>query len=155
MYLILFGLWLVFNGKWTAEIALLGAVVCAAVYWFTCRFIGLSPKKELAYIRKAPKAFAYLWVLLREIFKANWQVLRLIWSPRLEVEPELHTFRTRLKTDMGKAVLANSITLTPGTITVHVREDLFMVHCLDKDMAEGLENSEFEKRVLELEAKEG
>lgn len=153
MYLILFGLWLVFNGKWTAEIALLGLVVCAAVYWFTCRFIGLSPKKELEYVRNAPKAFSYLWLLIKEIFKANWQVLRLIWSPRLEVEPELHTFHTRLKTDMGKTVLANSITLTPGTITVHVREDLFMVHCLDREMAEGLEDSVFEQRAEELEAK--
>ena len=153
MYLILFGLWLIFNAQWTVEIALVGLAVCAAIYWFTCRFIGLSPKKEWEYVRKAPQAAAYLWLLLKEIFKANWQVLRLIWSPRLEVEPELHTFHTSLKTDMGKAVLANSITLTPGTITVHVRKDLFMVHCLDKDMAEGLENSEFERRCEKLEGK--
>ena len=92
-------------------------------------------------------------LLLREIVKANWQVLRLIWSPRLEVEPELHTFHTKVKSDFGKAILANSITLTPGTITVHVRDDLFMVHCLDRELAEVLEDSEFEKRLEKMEAK--
>ena len=153
MFLILFGLWVVFNGKWTTEIALLGVAVSGLIYAFTCAFIGLSPKKELRYLRNAGRGIAYLWLLLREIFKANWQVLRLIWSPRLEVEPELHNFRTKVKSDFGKAILANSITLTPGTITVHVRDDLFMVHCLDRELAEGLEDSEFEKRLETMEAK--
>ena len=153
MFLILFGLWVVFNGKWTTEIALLGVAVSGLIYAFTCAFIGLSPKKELRYLRNAGRGIAYLWLLLREIFKANWQVLRLIWSPRLEVEPELHTFRTKVKSDFGKAILANSITLTPGTITVHVRDDLFMVHCLDRELADGLEDSEFEQRLEKMEAK--
>ena len=153
MFLILFGLWVVFNGKWTTEIDLLGIAVSGLIYAFTCAFIGLSPRKELHYLRNAGRGIAYLWLLLREIFKANWQVLRLIWSPRLEVEPELHTFHTKVKSDFGKAILANSITLTPGTITVHVRDDLFMVHCLDRELAEGLEDSEFEKRLEKMEAK--
>ena len=153
MFLILFGLWVVFNGKWTTEIALLGIAVSGLIYAFTCAFIGLSPRKELHYLRNAGRGMAYLWLLLREIFKANWQVLRLIWSPRLEVEPELHTFHTKVKSDFGKAILANSITLTPGTITVHVRDDLFMVHCLDRELAEGLEDSEFEQRLEKMEAK--
>lgn len=153
MFLILFGLWVIFNGKWTTEIALLGVAVSGLIYAFTCAFIGLSPRKELRYLRNAGRGLAYLWLLLREIFKANWQVLRLIWSPRMEVEPELHTFRTRVKSDFGKAILANSITLTPGTITVHVRDDLFMVHCLDRELADGLEDSEFEQRLEKMEAK--
>lgn len=153
MFLILFGLWVVFNGKWTTEIALLGVAVSGLIYAFTCAFIGLSPRKELRYLRNAGRGLAYLWLLLREIFKANWQVLRLIWSPRMEVEPELHTFHTRVKSDFGKAILANSITLTPGTITVHVRDDLFMVHCLDRELADGLEDSEFEQRLEKMEAK--
>lgn len=151
MYLILFGLWILFNGRWTVEVALTGVVVSAAIYAFTCKFIGLSPRQELRCLKKVPAAFAYLWFLLREIIKANWQVLRLIYSPRLEVEPKLCTFHTKLRTGMGKTILANSITLTPGTITVHVRDDLFMVHCLDQEMSEGLENSAFEERIEKME----
>ena len=51
----------------------------------------------------------------------------------------------------GKAMLANSITLTPGTITVDTRDDRFLVHCLDKDFGDGLENSAMEKRILNVE----
>lgn len=151
MFLILFGLWILFNGRWTAEVALTGIVVSAAIYAFTCKYIGLSPRRELRSVKKAPAALAYLWFLLREIIKANWQVLRLIYSPRLEVEPKLCTFHTRLRSEMGKTILANSITLTPGTITVHVRDDLFMVHCLDTELGEGLENSAFEERIEKME----
>ena len=154
MFFILWGLWIVFNGKCTLEIALLGAFISALIYAFTCKYIGLSPRRELLYVRRAGKAVVYLWVLLVDILKANWQVLRLIWSPRLEVEPERRSFHTRLKTDMGKTILANSITLTPGTITVHVKDDLLLVHCLDREMGEGLENSDFEKRAAKLEARE-
>ena len=151
MFLILFGLWVVFNGKWTTEIALLGVAVSGLIYAFTCAFIGLSPRKELHYLRNAGRGIAYLWLLLRDIFKANWQVLRLIWSPRLEVEPELHTFHTKVKSDFGKAILANSITLTPGTITADQTGDRFLVHCLDSDFAEGLADSEMEKRIQRIE----
>lgn len=151
MYLLYFCLWIIFNGRWTTEIALTGLVVAAAIYAFSCKFAGVNPKAEWRMLRKVPGAAAYAWFLLKEIFKANVQVLKLIYSPRLEVEPELHTFHTRLKTDGSKVMLANSITLTPGTITVHVSDDLFLVHCLDETMAEGLENSEFEKKLLKLE----
>ncbi|MBQ9195912.1 MAG: Na+/H+ antiporter subunit E [Clostridia bacterium] len=153
MFCILFGLWIVFNGKWTAEIALLGLALCALIYAFTCKYIGLTPKQEWRYIRRAGHAIAYLGFLLAEIFRANMQVLRLIWSPRLVPEPMLRSFRTGLRSEFGKAILANSITLTPGTITVHVRDDLFLVHCLDESMAEGLENSSFEQRIQKMEGK--
>ena len=151
MYLLYFFLWVIFNGRWTTEIALTGLVIAAAVYWFTCRFIGWSPKKEWQLVRKLPRGLAYGWFLLVEIVKANVQVLQLVYSPRLEVEPELRSFRTKLKGDAARVALANSITLTPGTVTVHVKDDLFLVHSLDKSMAEGLENSEFEQKLLKLE----
>lgn len=151
MFCILFGLWIIFNGKWTAEIALLGLAVCALIYGFTCKYIGLTPRQEWRYLRKAGNAMAYLGFLLAEIVKANLQVLRLVWSPRLTAEPELHSFHTKIQSEFGKTILANSITLTPGTITVHVRDDLFLVHCLDDEMAEGLENSAFERKILKME----
>lgn len=151
MYILFFALWVIFNGRWTTEIALIGLVVAGLVYAFTCKFIGLSPKKEWQALRKLPRALAYAGFVVKEIFKANMQVLRFIYSPRLVVEPQLRDFRTRLKTDGGKVALANSITLTPGTITVNVKEDAYLVHCLDSSMAEGLEDSEFERKLLKME----
>ena len=151
MFCILFGLWIVFNGKFTLEIALTGIPVCGLIYAFTCKYIGLSPRQEQRWMRRAGKAFSYLGFLAGEIAKAGLGVLRLIWSPRMEPEPELISFRTRIKSEFGKAILANSITLTPGTVTVHTREDLVMVHCLDQDMARGLENRAFERRIRSME----
>ena len=151
MYVVYFFLWVIFNGQWTGEIALTGLAVAALVYAFTCKFMGLSPKKEWQALRKVPKALRYAGFVVKEIFKANMQVLHFIYSPRMEAEPQLRDFRTRLKTDGGKVALANSITLTPGTITVNVKEDAYLVHCLDSSMAEGLEDSEFEQKLLEME----
>ena len=151
MFLILFGLWVVFNGKWTTEIALLGVAVSGLIYAFTCAFIGLSPKPELHYLRNAGRGIAYLWLLLREIVKANWQVLRLIWSPRLEVEPELHTFHTKVKSDFGKAILANSITITPGTYTLGIYDSTLMVHALNGDFAAGTPDSGLNRRLMAME----
>ena len=151
MYVVYFFLWVIFNGQWTTEIALIGLVTAAVVYAFTCKFIGLSPRKEWQAIRKIPKALAYAGFVIREIAKANMQVLRFVYSPRLEVEPKLVDFKTSLKTDGAKVALANSITLTPGTITASVKDEVFLVHCLDSSLAEGLEDSEFERKLREME----
>lgn len=151
MYLLYFILWIIFNGQWTTEIALIGLVISALLYGFTYRFVGVTPRQEWRVIKRLPRILAYGGFLLAEIFKANFQVLRFIYSPRMEVEPELRTFHTKLKSEGGKVALANSITLTPGTITVHVKDDLFLVHCLDNTLADGLEDSEFERKLQRLE----
>ena len=68
------------------------------------------------------------------------------------VEPVLIQFDTHFKSDTSKFLLANAITLTPGTITVSVEGDRFTVHCLDKEMAEGIETSVFVQLLEKLEA---
>ena len=87
-------------------------------------------------------------VLLKEIVLANLSVARMILTRRETVEPVLVHVRTALKTDMAKALLANAITLTPGTITVSVTGQRLLVHCLDKTLAQGMEDSEI-ARILE------
>ena len=81
-------------------------------------------------------------------------VLKIIISPELQPEPAIVYFDTDFKTGIAKVFLANSITLTPGTITVSVEENRFCVHCLDKELAEGLEDSVFVELLREMEAKE-
>ena len=81
--------------------------------------------------------------------------MQLILSPKMEVEPKLVRFRTDLKTDLARVILANSITLTPGTITVTLEGDEYLVHCLDKSMAEGMDDSIFVRLLHQLEEKEG
>ena len=81
-------------------------------------------------------------------------VFHMILTQREHMEPVLVTFRTNLKTETARVILANSITLTPGTITVSIDEDELVVHCLDKSLAEGIEDPVFEQRLKEFERKE-
>lgn len=155
MLVVLFLLWLVFNGKVTLEIVLFGIGLSIAVYLFCWRFLEYSPKRELLALRLLPQGIGYFFVLIKEIVFANLSTISLIVSPKYEVEPVLVTFRTELKSDLAKTVLANSITLTPGTITVELTEDEFKIHCLDKDMAEGLADSVFVRLLKKMEETAG
>lgn len=151
MFFLLFAFWLILNGQWTGEIAVIGVVLCGLLYLFLCKFMGYSPRNEWACMRRLPKAIGYFFYLIGEICKSAWATIRLIWSAKEIVQPEVTSFHSKLRTDPGKVILANSITMTPGTITVDVRDDLFLVHCLDETFAEGLEDSEMEKRIANLE----
>lgn len=154
MFFLIFAVWLILNGKITAEICLFGAGIAAALVFFMCRFMDYSLKKELLFFRLFPLFLRYFWVLIKEIVKANVSVLKIILSPELQPEPALVFFDTTLKTGMAKTMLANSITLTPGTITVSVEENRFCVHCLDRELAEGMEDSVFVELLKEMEAME-
>lgn len=149
--LLLWILWIVFNGRLTWEIALIGLAMTGAIYFFCNRFLGYSLKKELLFLKRLPRLIAYYLFLVREIFKANVQVIRILLDFKREVKPCLVLFKAKPRSPWGKAALADSITLTPGTITVDVDENRYTVHCLDKSMAEELTDSAFEKRILDIE----
>lgn len=148
MYFIFFMLWIIFNGQITLEIAVIGLFIAGLIYAFICKFMGWSPKKDLRGVKYISFMVMYLFVLLREILKANVATMRLIFSEKYEREPVLVTFRTRLKSPVLRVLLANSITLTPGTITVSLQDDEYTVHALDKDLADGIEDCVF-VRMLE------
>lgn len=151
MFLLFFFVWIVFNGKITAEIVWLGLVVAAFVFWFICKFMDFSIRKEKLVYKKLVSFGAYVCLLIKEIISANMTMFHMILTEREEMEPVIVTFHTNLKTEMARVILANSITLTPGTIAVAIKEDELVVHCLDKSLAEGIENSVFEQRLKELE----
>lgn len=151
MFIVFFLLWIVFNERLTPEVALIGVVISALLYLFVIKFMDYNPKKEWKAFLKFPKAIRYGLKLLFEIVKANFGVMYYILTPKYEVEPQLIYFKTELKSEVERVVLANSITLTPGTITVSMEEDLLCVHCLDKSLSDGLNHSEFERLLKEME----
>ena len=151
MYLLYFLLWVIFNGSLTLEIALIGIVVAGAVFAFTCAFMGHSIRREIALYRNMLYGIKYVVILVVEIVKANNYVMKMILTQREEVEPALVTFRTDLKTTTGRALLANAITLTPGTITVMLEEDHYLVHCLDRSLAPGMDSSSFVDMISHME----
>ena len=151
MLLLFFLVWVVFNGRLTLEIALFGVAVAGAVFAFICRFMDYSLEKELRFYRRMPAFFQYLYHLIKEIILANLGVCRMILTRKEQMEPVIVHVHAKLKSETARVILANSITLTPGTITVSLRDQELLVHCLDKSLAEGMEDSEFVKLLHALE----
>ena len=150
MALLFFLFWLVLNGKVNWETAAFGAAVCALAMAFACGACGWSLDREKRLYLAAPRIVGYLGVLVWEILKANLKTFRTVWGKG--PDPVVRTVRTGLATRMGKMALANSITLTPGTITLDCRGDELTVHCLTPEMAEGLDDNIFEEKLKRIEA---
>ena len=130
MYILYFLLWVIFNGQFTAEIAIFSVFIAAALFAFTCKFMDYSIKKELSFYKNIFKEISYGILLVKEVVKANLFVAKLILTQETEPEPMLVTFKSSLKTETARAFLANAITLTPGTITVNLDEDELMSYLL-------------------------
>lgn len=151
MFLFLLFVWIVINGKLTLEIFLFGIVAAAALLAFSVKFLDYKLINEILILVGLPFAVAYLVVLVCEVIKASVAVMKLILNPNVEVEPAVVHFRVDFKTDIAKVLLANSITLTPGTITVSLKDNNYSVHALDKDLAEGIESCIFVRMLLKFE----
>ncbi|MBQ9858240.1 MAG: Na+/H+ antiporter subunit E [Oscillospiraceae bacterium] len=151
MLVLLFLAWIIFNGRITLEIVIFGIVIAAAVFAFMCKFMDYSIKKELRLYKKVPEFLKYVFLLVKEIIKANMAVIKMILTRREVTEPTLVKVHTDLKSETAKVMLANSITLTPGTITVSMEGDTLLVHCLDKSLSEGMEDSDFVKMLEKME----
>ena len=151
MLLLFFLAWIVFNGRITLEIVLFGIAIALAVFAFVCRFMDFSIQREWNFYRRLPLFARYVFVLIREIITANLAVCRMILTRREVMEPVIVRVHTDLKTETARVILANSITLTPGTITVSMTDQELLVHCLDKSLSEGMEDSVFVKLLEKIE----
>ena len=152
MIILLFILWIIFNGKITLEIAIVGLIVSLAVTVFCKKFFFDEKRNVKHIIEEDFMTVAYIGVLIVEIIKANIAVLTIMLSPKIEIEPYFCTFTTDLKNPIHRILLANSITLTPGTITVELSDKgVYKVHCLDKSMADGINDSIFVKMLRKME----
>ena len=150
MAILLFLLWIIWNGKVNAEILLFGAALTALELLFAIKVLGYSPESERFFWRNLPLFLRYVPVLVKEIFKASWAVARLAYSPDGKPAPVIVEFHSGLPTDFQNALLANSITLTPGTFTLIQEGDRLVVHCLRREYAEGIEDSAFVKLLRKV-----
>ena len=155
MSLVYFMLWLIFNGRITFEIIIAGALISFMLDVFIRKVLSLNltAKNFFMAVKILPHILLYVIVLLVEIIKANFAITKLVLSPNLEVEPCLVKFHTPLKTNAARVALANSITLTPGTITVSLEGNNLLVHALNREIADGLEGSIFERLLAVMEGK--
>lgn len=151
MFVLYFILWIVFNGQITVEICIFGIFVAALLFAFACRYMDYSVKKELQVYRKIGKIIRYVVTLVWEVVKANLGTVHLILTQKEEIQPVLVSFHSDLKSPVAQTLLANAITLTPGTITVALENGDYTVHCLDESLAEGMDKSVFTVLAQEIE----
>jgi multicomponent Na+:H+ antiporter subunit E len=97
------------------------------------------------------RLLTYIPWLTKEIAKSNWDVARIVLDPSLPISPTMQSFRVTPRTDLGKVIYANSITLTPGTITTGIIGDTFEIHALTGAAWDGTEEGEMGRRVCQLE----
>lgn len=156
MIILLFIFWILLNGRFTADagmlqIVVVGVVVAALAYWFAHKALGYTLKSEIKLLSKFPILIAYFFLLIKEIILANIQMMKIVLSKKAEIHPVMVKIKVPLKTRFARVVLANSITLTPGTITAELKGDEFIVHCVDTAFSEGMESSSFVKMLERLE----
>lgn len=152
MLILLFVLWIIFNSNLTLEVTIFGVAISLLVYMFSCKFIGHSLKKDIMIFKKAGYFCHYVVTVIIEIFKANLATLKLIVSNRYDVQPVLVTFDVHFESDLAKVLFANSITLTPGTITAEINGDTYRVHALDESFIDGINEGKIVDILHRMEA---
>jgi multicomponent Na+:H+ antiporter subunit E len=145
----LFAFWLLLSGIYTPFLVLAGLGASIAVAALAWRMGIADPEGHPVHL--ALNAVVYWPWLLKEIALSGWQVTRIILDPRLPISPTLARFVPSQKSIVGLVTHANSITLTPGTITIEADRESFLVHALTRAGAEGLEDSEMDRRVSRFE----
>ena len=150
-FLILFLLWIIFSGKFDAFHLVLGIISSAIVASISGNLLFTSSQPRGLFSLWL-RVFAYIPWLIYQIFLANVHVMYLVFHPRMMelINPQIIEFDSRLKSDYGRTTFANSITLTPGTITVNVTVlGRFSVHCIDDQSGLALPGG-MEERIVKV-----
>ena len=149
LFFILFSLWLLMSGHYNVLIISLGIISCAFCVYVAKR--GKLIDDEGLPIFFMPRLLNYLIWLFKEILKSNLSTAKVIINGK--VEPETFTVKTSQVTDVAKVTYANSITLTPGTVTTKIQKGVFEVHALNSNFGNDVRTNEMDKKVTWLEGK--
>ena len=149
LFLTLAAFWLVNSGHYTLLILSLGLISIALVLYIVHRMDVIDHSSQQQLIPLKTPGF-HVW-LAKQIVLANISVVKHIWLGNETISPVLTTIKANQKTDMGKVIYANSITLTPGTVAVDLVGDQITVHALSRKNIEDLQAGEMDRRISRLE----
>jgi multicomponent Na+:H+ antiporter subunit E len=129
-FIILMIVWILLNNTFQLDVLITGAVLAFFISLLVCRQCDVFAEMKLT-----PKAMAYsvmfLFVFAIDLVKSNMDVTRRVLTPSLPIKPGIVEVKTTLKSKFGRLLLANTITLTPGTLTVEVKDESFFIHWID------------------------
>ena len=142
----LFAFWIALTGTLKPAELAVGAVLSVVIGVWATRFLWAEDAPVLT-MRQTGRFVLYLGYVVRSIIVAAIGVAEVVLDPRMPIEPLLVTHRTSFKRAVSRVAFANSITLTPGTLTVDVDGNNFLIHCLDERFADDIASGELERRV--------
>jgi multicomponent Na+:H+ antiporter subunit E len=150
LFVILMSVWLLNSGHYTTMLISFGVVSCLLVVWLSWR-MGIVDEEGVP-VHLIPRAMTYAPWLMKEIFKSNLDVAwRAVKPGRVDVSPKIFDAPTTQCSDLGRVIYANSITLTPGTVSIWVHGRAITVHAIAEEVADGLGDGEMDRRVTRLE----
>ncbi|MEQ8290542.1 MAG: Na+/H+ antiporter subunit E [Gammaproteobacteria bacterium] len=152
MVITLVALWLLLSGHYTPLVTGLGLLSVLLVAWISIR-MDLLEYDQPDVFRQTVRSVPYGFWLLKEIVLANIDVIKRILDPTLPISPRLVDIPSTQVDELARVAYANSITLTPGTISIDVEGKYIEVHTLSENGVEGLMTGEMDKRITEVEAK--
>lgn len=149
---LLMAIWLILSGMFDFLHILYGVISVAAVVWLNERLTPIPLAGERCGEKPIilSRLFLYLPWLLWQIIISGIYVARVVIKPHPRLAPRVVRFTSRQPGVVARVILGNSITLTPGTITLSIDGDVFTVHALTADTAEGLISGDMEQRVARL-----
>ncbi len=146
----MFAFWILLSGEFTFILITSGVIASLIVAYLSHDiFIGKPDLKTET--GRVFRFLRYLPWLLWQIILCNVEIAYLVLNPKSLVDPQLVRFKNDLKTDLGIVTLANSITLTPGTVTVEANEEEFVIHAIWQKSAEGIIDGEMQRKVKKIE----
>ena len=143
--------WIIVNARITLEVLVIGVVISVFMSLFYYRVLGASFAAERRVWAKGGKLITFALMLVREIIKANVQMIKIILSPKLNIPPQLIYFKSPVKTGFAKVLLTYSIILPPGTIVFHLDQDIVGVHAIDGTLGKDINQSEMVKLIGDIE----
>ncbi len=148
----LLGFWVILAEKLSLEVLLVGIIICIGItYVSKDNQDEHAPSRKCNTFKKSYYIVLYALILIKEIVIANIQVAMIVLSKNMDISPSTFVYETKLSSDKYRTFFANSITLTPGTISVSMNDRKIVVHCLKNDYINSVMNSKLEKILLEIE----
>ncbi|MAB75579.1 MAG: cation transporter [Verrucomicrobiales bacterium] len=154
VFVLLMVIWVVLSGFFDVFHLSLGLISCAIVVWLSSDLLFENRHHRLnVRIKQAFGLFAYSIWMIGQIILSNIYVLRLALGSTEKLEPQIVRYKCSLNTDFQRFLLANSITLTPGTVTIKIIGDTYYVHAISDETANGLDGT-MERRIKKVFADE-
>lgn len=152
LFVALFAFYVALSGQIDSGFLMTAGLIASAATTALAWRLGICDREGVPYERTFA-VIRYLPWLLKEIISSNIAVGRLVWSQELRVTPSVREHPHRLRSGFGLASFANSITLTPGTVSIEAEEHHVVVHAVDRPFQEDLKSGEMLARVVQLEGR--